>query len=556
MPKYNTKTEPVVKHTTTLQGGTGYNQTDEKALIGLLSTGLQNTYYENEGEREKRFSEVFKRVAKKDKLFAAKALIYARTVFGQRTVTHYGAVDLIPFLSGDSLGKAFFSKRDKAKKVGGLIFRIDDMNEILACYLAKNGESSSIPNSIKKGFKDAIEHSDKYQLAKYQMKGKKVSLVDIVNLVHPVETEVNGTVEVDYQAYLKAIRGTKFASSGKVYEKTKSNTVIIPTLYALIIGLLKQFNTVEDKNTEAGKQVAEKVKAGTMTKTEATVVLSEAKSENFGELIKTKKIGYLALLRNLRNILNLNDPLLLADACAMLDDKDFIRKSLVLPHQIDLCLEVMLSEFSGSQLTKVVVALNSAYEKSVPNLAEYFNEGRTAVVLDVSGSMNTRTQIDKGRYSNSSCLSKGALIAATLSKGIGADAYVFANHCAEVKYNPLDSVHTFSENLLKNHPYVGGGTCWSSIFTELAQHGKYDRVFCLSDEQGADSVEASYHNYVNTFGAPQTYVINMAGYGPTMLKENSHVHRLYGYSAEIYEAAKRCELDYDAVINEIKNIVI
>jgi len=556
MSKYNTKTTPVSTKVTTLQGGQGFSQPDKKELVGLLSTGLSNTYYEKESERERRFSEVFNKVASKDKLFAAKSLIYARTVFGQRTVTHWGSVELLKHLSGDPLGKAFFSKRDRSKKTGGIVYRLDDMNEILACYLAKNGADASIPNSIKKGFKDAIENADAYQLAKYQMKGKVVSLVDIVNIVHPVETAANGTIEVSVDAYNSAIKGTKFEKIARNFLTTEKGTVKIPALHALVIGLLKQFDTVEDKNTEVGQVVAAKVKSGEITKEAAQVELAESKGENFAELIKTGKIGYLALLRNLRNILKLNDSQLLTDACALLDTESFIKKSLVMPHQIDLALEVMLQEFNGASMAKVATALNSAYEKSVPNLAEYFNSGRTAVVLDKSGSMSTPTQIEKNKYSNSSALAKGALVAATLAKGIGADMFIFADSCAITKYNPLDSVHTLSQNLANTRSTVGGGTYWASIFPELTKYGKYDRVFLISDEQGADSVERSYNDYVKKFGFPETYVINMAGYAPTMIKESTHVHRLFGYSADIYETAKRCELDYNAVINEINNIVI
>ena len=164
MSKYNAKVEKVVQKTTTHQGGTGYTQKPEYELVGILATCMGNTYYEKEGEREKRFKEVLAKVAKKNPLFAAKALVYARSVFGQRSVTHFGAVEMLPFLQGDALGKKFYSKRNKKQKRGGIIYRLDDMTEILAAYLAKNGQDASIPNSIKKGFRDAIENADAYNL--------------------------------------------------------------------------------------------------------------------------------------------------------------------------------------------------------------------------------------------------------------------------------------------------------------------------------------------------------------------------------------------------------
>lgn len=557
MSKYNQKrvSNPEVKPTVTLQGGDGFTQKPEKELIGMLSTGLSNTYYEKETEREIRFKQVLSKVASKNFEFAAKALIYARTVFGQRSVTHYGAVELIPYLSGTALAKRFFSKRDRKENKGGIVYRLDDMAEILACYQAKNGVEAPIPNAIKKGFKEAIENSDKYTLAKYQMKSRGVSLIDIVNMVHPKETSINGIVLVSKDEYLKAVKGTKFEKTEYKLDDEKNGNVTITTLRALVLGLLKQFNTVEDKNTESGKVVAEKVKSGEITREEANVQLNEAKTENYKELIETKKIGYLALLRNIRNILKTSDTALLNSACELLVDEKFIRKSLVFPHQIDLALEVMILEFSGSQLQKVAQALNTAYERSIPNLAELFNDGRTAVVLDVSGSMTSKIHIGVGKYGMASALDKGSLIAATLAKGIGADMYVFADRCAKVKFNPLDSIHTLKNALHYGHG-VGGGTSWSTIFPELEKGGKYDRVFVISDEQGADSVERSYKGYCDKFGTPHTYIINMCGYAPTMLKESTKVHRLYGYSADIYESAKRVEMDINAVIAEINKIVI
>ena len=66
MAKYNQKVEPVIKKTVTHQGGTGLTQRPEHELIGILATGLDNTYYENENDRDKRFAEVFNKVASKD----------------------------------------------------------------------------------------------------------------------------------------------------------------------------------------------------------------------------------------------------------------------------------------------------------------------------------------------------------------------------------------------------------------------------------------------------------------------------------------------------------
>ncbi len=569
MAKYNIKREPVVKKTTTHQGGTGFTQAPENELIGMLATGLDNTFYEKESERTKRFAEVFNAIARKNKTFAAKALVYARTVFGQRSITHFGAVELLPHLQGDPLGKRFFSKRSKKGNIGGIIYRLDDMAEILAAYMVKNKIASdavwTVPNSIKKGFKDAIEHADAYELAKYQMKSRGVSLVDIVNLVHPKETSINGYVNIPMETYLKAVKGTKFEKmplEGVQGDPVNGPQANIPALRALVLGILKQFNTVEDKNTEAGKDISEKVKAGIMDKDEAAQALVEKKTDNYRDLIKTKKIGYLALLRNLRNIIKTEDESLLDEACDLLVNRDFIRKSLVWPHQIDLALEVMLLEFSGRSLGKVTKALDIAYENSIPNLENLLPAGRTAVVFDTSGSMGSnwkKVAIGKGQGINKQPVEKAALVAATFAKGIYGDVYHFANHAEKITgWNPNDSINTLKRHFMSFVGRAGHGTEFGACFNLFARtNEKYDRVIIISDEQdGYGKTESDMKAYTQKFGTPYVYIINVCGYENVGMKPGQRVFRLYGYTQDIYEHINKVEIDPKVIIKAINEIQI
>lgn len=560
MSKYNVKREPVVKETTTHEGGQGFTQRPEAELIGLLSTGIQNTFYEKESERETRLKALVDKLSKTNKLFVAKALVYARSVFGQRTVTHLGAVDLLPHLSGDVLGKRFFTKRDRKANRGGIVYRLDDMAEILACYMAKNKikveDKWTMPRAMKLGFKAAIEDADTYELAKYQLKGNAVSLVDIVNLVHPVPSKRNGTIKVSLDEFKKAIAGTKFEKEYDFSQLKADETVMeIPALRALVLGILKQFNTVEDKNTDAGQEVAELVKSGEVTKEEAEKLLVEKKTENYEELIKTKKIGYLALLRNLRNIIKTGNSELLDMACELLVNKDFIRKSLVWPHQIDLCNEVLQSEFRPTQLGKVLIALNTAYERSIPNLKELMPERKTAVVYDSSGSMSTQISLEEHKRGIASALDKAALIGATFAKGLNADVYTFANSCRMCTFNPTDSVNTIKKSILSSAMH--GGTVWGTIFPELLRQGGYERIIIISDEQSHDNALNSYKEYCNKYGTPYLYIVNICGYGPTVnIKENDKTYRLFGYTQDIYMKATTAEINIDQVIEQINKIEI
>ena len=560
MPKYNEKRPKVVKRTVSHEGGRNFTQTPEKELISILATGMSNTFYETEGTREKRFREVLEKIAKKNPLFAAKALIYARSVMGQRSVTHLGAVNLTKFLSGTDWGKKFFSKRNRRGNNGGIVYRLDDMAEILSCYYAKNGTNAPLSNAIKKGFKDAIENADQYELAKYQMKSRGVSLVDIVNLVHPKETNRQGFVDVPVADYRKAITGTKF----KEDVESLDGNYRISTLRALVLGLLKQFNTVEDKNTKAGQEVANLVKSGELSKAQAEKVLTESKAANYADLIATKKIGYLALLRNMRNIIKTGDATLLNDACALLTNKEMIKKSLVWPHQIDLAMEVMLLEFSGRALGKVTNALSKAYELAIPNLEELFPEGETAIVYDTSGSMFSHWNSVKipsgGRQASISKqpADKATLIAATLAKGVGADVYQVASWTEGVRgFNPNDSINTIKNVLTREQGRVGHGTEYTSVFSKFLELKKrYDRVIIIGDGQTRGDFVAAGRNYANVYGQPYVYYVDLCGYSSSPVKENNTTFKINGYGPDIYEHMKNVEIDVNAVIKAINEIEI
>jgi 60 kDa SS-A/Ro ribonucleoprotein len=518
MSKYNSKSKPeVVK---SHQGGESVYLSSELELVALLATGLDGKYYEKESAREDRLIKCIKEVGKKDPELVAKALIYARSIMGQRSVTHVGAVASLSVLKGNPIAAKFFSKRNKDKNTGGIIFRMDDMLEIVSYYFLRN-PGKPLPNAIKRGFKIALESADTYELAKYQGKGKTIKMVDLVNLVHPKPSE-------------------------KMAETFKK----------LMKGELKQFNTAEDKNTKSGQEVSNRLKSGVITKDQAIVELNEAKSENWTQLIKDGTIGYLALLRNLRNIAMESTDAVFVEALNMLTNPEKIRQSLVFPHQLDLAFEVLINEntFPENRRVRLLIAVDKAYELSISNLKELFNHGRTAVVVDTSGSMVSEKCAMNGNRINSSAIEKASLIAATLSKGIGADLYHFSDNCSQLRFNPSDTVNTIKNGIIKTA--YNSGTSFNSIFRTL--NGKYDRVFVISDMQGGDSIigNSSYKTYVLTHGQPYVYSVNICGYATTMFKANDKLVNLFGYSKDIYEMIKTTEINPSQILDEIRKIVI
>lgn len=520
MGRYNTvKKEKTV---TTHQGGTGYSWSDEIALIMILAAGLNEKYYQTEKQVLAQLRGLIDKVWDKDPKLVAQMLVYARAVLGQRSITHYASAYVASKLKGQHWGKLLYSKRARKENEGGVIFRLDDITEIAGAYQMINEQDKlKLSNAMKKGFAKAIEKADRYEIAKYKADNAAIKLVDIVNLVHP-----------------------------------KSNGDLSKALKDLVKGTLKQENTRQAKNTDSGKKVAAAVASGEIKESEKEEVLRKEKAENYRELISSRRMGYMDLIRNLRNILN-TDESLVKDIETLITDKKLIDQSKIFPHQIDLAMEVIKEDCSGQAARKVIALLDKAYELAIDNVKYLNMNGNTAVVIDTSGSMFSTWATLKinGRNTNRQPIEKAALIGATLGKGVNADMYQFSDMCKEIPFNPVDSINTIKHEVLRRQGEVGHGTYYSRIFEKLASVGRYERIFIISDGQGADSCKNALADYKRQYGfEPYIYFIDLCGYGTTSVKPGQRIYPLAGYSAAIYETAKTYEVDPQALLTEIKAI--
>ena len=442
LPKQKTLTE-------NLAGGQAYKQSNELALVSLLLTSFVNDqFYRGAQDTLKELKSLSEKV--KDKEFVAKSAIFARDKFGMRSVTHAIAAELTSQLNGAEWGKDFYNK---------VVVRVDDMTEILSYYLAYKTEKDNpkFPNALKKGFAKAFDKFDGYQLAKYKGENKEVKLIDVVNLVHPVPTAKNKEA-----------------------------------LELLVKGELKNTDTWEAKLSEVGQ------------KAESDEELADMKSSAWSELISSRKLGYFALLRNLRNIIT-QSPQSVKAACDMLVDEKLIKNSRVLPFRFATAYDEINKIGSSKDVRDVLVAINQALEVSIQNVPKF--DGETLVVMDVSGSMS-------GRASEIA-----SLFGAVLAKANNCDVMTFATNASYKSYNPLDSVMSIRNSF----KYSGGGTNFKAIFEKANK--KYDRIIILSDMQGwvgYTSPSAEFKAYKSRFGAnPFIYSWDLSGYTTLQFPEQS-----------------------------------
>lgn len=505
------------------QGHEAYAVASWLRLLTMLNTlKLESQFYRSENETMKELKSLVDTCAKEDPYLVAQCIVYSRCVGeGMRSVNHLAASYLAPHCAGLDWARRFYSMWNKKTQSGGTVFRPDDMAEIIACFSAMNKVKAT--NSMKKGFAAAIEKMDAYSILKY-----KKALIDVINLVHP--NPKNSTAMVEH------------------------NGEMVNVIDAVIKGLPVSADTWEVAQSDAGQEVAKAVKEGKIDEAQAEKILKEAKAENWTALLTDGKLGILAALRNIRNVMKtVSDAKTYDLLCTLLSDGEAIRKGKIMPYQIDLANEVVNAEFSSTESRKISKALLKGYEMAVPNLAELL-PGRNLVIVDMSGSMTTsiRDANSKSSY-KSSCMDKAALIGATIAKATDADIIRFGSGAEYVNWNANNDVFSIASAMKKDM----GMTSLSAAWSLAASSGKaYDRVFILSDNEcNRGSSYQSYMSYVNKVGSPYVYSVDMAAYGTTQLAGDK-VRYYYGYGFAMFDDIAKCEFNPNYHLEKVKKIVI
>lgn len=455
-------------------GGEAFLETAKLELATLLTTStLGDQYYRTANETAKRIKELVAHTS--DKKFVAKAALYARKEVGLRSVSHLVASELAHTVKGEAWTANFYDR---------VVHRPDDALETLACYVGTYGRP--IPNALKKGLGKALARFDEYQIAKYRKTNAEISLVDLVNLVHPPHTEA---------------------------------------LRKLVNGTLAPAETWETKLTQAGAAAEDETE------------LADLKKDVWTDLIRTRKLGYFALLRNLRNIVA-TAPDAIPDAVRMLTDERLIRKSLVMPYRFTTALEALqASGLSGA--SQVLAALSDAVDVSLANVPRY--EGKTLVALDGSGSMMGRP------------IKVGALFTATLAKANDADVMLFSDDAQYVCINKRDSTLTVAGWL--EGQCASAGTNFHAIFNRAKR--SYDRIIILSDMQGwigHYTPVSSFDAWKKKHGAsPKVFSFDLQGYGTLQFPQRD-VYCLAGFTDKTLDTLGRLESDQGAFLKQIEAI--
>lgn len=505
MARFNFKPlQKIVPITVNREGNIAYDLSNEEKLVSLILTSLLKDQFYRSGEQS--LQELVNLVQNVSPEFAAKCAIFARHKFGIRSVSHVIGALLPNLVKGQPI--CYNKKKDPIFPrdfVRNIVRRPDDMLEIMSFHFLLKDKDEAIPNSLKRGLADAFDKFDNYQIAKYRGETRDFKLIDLVRLVHPVPRPNNAAA-----------------------------------LKALVEGNLVSNDTWESELTRTGQQAKSE---------EEKLAL---KSEVWKDLIFNRKIGYMALLRNIRNIIQQADEDTKVLAWTLLQDKELIKNSLIFPYRFAVAAKQINNAWWNT-------AFNNAIKIALDNVP--FLPGKNLIVCDVSKSMQS------GGQNSLSPQEISGIFAAQIACKSPCDIIAFGTTAAYINPQFRDILSAGkSITVLGNKHNVGWSTNIDSVFELLIKdHKAYDRIMVFTDMQ-----VNTYSSYVNS-GQPTQNVLNrykkitksdpfiywfdLNGYGNTQLKQRK-LTQISGYSDKIFDFMKFAEEDPNIVINTIKSFDI
>ena len=457
-------------------------------------------YYENATQSDSKLIELVREVAKSDPEFVAGLAIVARNNFYLRTVPQALIAELAVAHKGDDV---------VSKAMAKTIRRADDMTELLAYYGNTYGKSpkplAKLPKQLKLGLANVFPRFDAYQLAKYDRDGA-VKLRDVLFLSH-------------------------------ASPQSKSQAL---TWKKLIDGTLESPDTWEVALSAAGQ-------AGKSKKYAWESILAKAEDG--------KGMGYMAILRNLRNFVEEKvDP---AMYIPILTNPGRVARSKQFPYRFFSAYRELEAVNAPS---KVLDAVIDAMEISVDNIP--ILPGRTLICADNSGSMDSPVS----EKSKVTCRDIANLLTSIVHRKYpDAVASVFSDNWSIVSMSTRNPILT---NMKRLCDYItpSSTNTWK-IFTSLAMtREKFDRVVIFSDMQSWNSnsyslysrfatptVQSEYNKWCSVIGTkPYVYSVDLHGYGTSDIDPTlPQVHKLAGWSDKVFNYIYAMEKEPDAIMSDI-----
>lgn len=305
--------------------------------------------------------------------------------------------------------------------LNAVIQRPDEMGEFMSLYWKEGRQPVS--NQVKKGLATAFLKFNEYQLAKWNKNSAAVKLRDIMFLAHPKPQD---------------------ALQEALFKRVANDELVTPDTW--------------ETQLSAGAD----------------------KKETFERLMAEKKLGALAFLRNLRNMVQagVSEDTIRGYALTVNVDK-------VLPFRYIAAARI-LPQFEGMLEAMMFRSLDT--EEKLP--------GKTILMVDVSGSMfgaKVSSKSDLDRFDAAAAL-------AMLCRQVCEEVEIYTFSYGSVRVAPR-SGFALRDALYKSQNH--GGTNLGSSLAEIAGSER-DRIIVFTDEQSYDRPSSP--------GCDKGYIVNVAAY--------------------------------------------
>lgn len=411
-----------------------------------------------------RISRIAQLVEKNEPMFVSNLATVARQEFHLRSVVTVLIAELAKTHRGDSL---------VCETIVRTVQRVDDLIELVAYF---KRDKKALPKQVKRGIRNALYKFNRYQLAKYRAEGRDVTLVDVFNLVHPKPQHASTEQKRAWKDLME--------------------------------GRLVSFDTWETEISNAKDD--------------------KARTRAWEKLIAFEQLGYMALIRNLNNLVKYQvSTETLKLAAQRIANPEQVKRSKQLPFRFYTAYQ----NVKGSRLLSD--AISEAMDHAVANTPVL--EGKTLVAVDCSGSMDGDP------------IQKAAIFGATLVRANkDADLILYDDKIKEISLSSRMPVVNLAEDIMQQA--TGGGTDTSLVFSYIVNKRKYyDRVIIISDNESWKGcgnrlhVQEAYKEYKKMSGQdPFVYAIDIAGYGTSDVAGGRVIH-LVGWSNRLLDFIGQAE---------------
>ncbi|MBC7921210.1 MAG: TROVE domain-containing protein [Ferruginibacter sp.] len=474
------------------EGARAYALTPALELYtAVVTAALSDQFYEKADGRLARLRAL---IAKNDPVFVAQLAVYAREQMHLRTVPLVLVVELAKIHNGDNL---------VSRLVARVVQRADEITELLAYYQLANERKGAkklglLSKQMQKGLALAFNRFDAYQFAKYDRQ-TEVKLRDALFLVHPKAAS---------------------AEQQSRFDRIANGTLATPYTWETELSALGQ-RTFEH---EAAKQAAFRVR--------------------WEELIDSGKLGYMALLRNLRNLLEARvSQLHAAKVARRLADAREVAKSKQLPFRF-LSAYREVKPVVSPNATLILTALEAAVATSAANIRGFDADTRVLIACDVSGSMQKAISAKSTVQNYDIGLMLGMLLqsrAQSVVTGIFGDTWKVINL-------PQRNVLANVGELHRREGEVGYATNGYLVIKDLiARKLTMDKVMLFTDcqlwnSQGSgESIPVLWDHYQRIAPHARLYLFDLAGYGNVPVRVVGNVSFVAGWSDKVFDVLAAIE---------------